>query len=261
MGASLTIGWWLARRSGAAFLACLATLAPAFAQGGDVELGARMCGGARLMDETPAQHEARLEHEDSLPDWIWNAVDTMQAVPDKMDFKLRIVAGERVLIAEGLIDAGAADRFRRALKRNSSVAEIWLNSPGGDSEVGMEMGRILHDEFGRVGVRVKAGEGCASACSTAFLGGFMRTVEPGAVYGVHMYSTNLDGFGDVGLSREVFNDIQWQGARGASERLIYVQKMGISIKWLDLWSMTPPGCMTFLSQEELKATLVNNVVR
>ena len=89
----------------------------------------------------------------------------------------------------------------------------------------------------------------------------MRTVEPGAVYGVHMYSTDAQGLGRVELSKDVFNDIQWQGARGASERLIYVQQMGISAKWLELWSMTPPGCMTFLSQDDLKATLVNNVVR
>lgn len=245
----------------AALLASLALAAPVQAQGGKLELGARVCGNARLADETPAQHEARLDREDHLPDWIWNAIDTMHAVPERMSFTFKVVGDERILLATGVIDDSAAVNLRRALKRHAPVSEIWFNSPGGNSVVGMEMGRVLHDEFGQTSVRVRTGQGCASACSTAFLGGFMRTVEPGAVYGVHMYSTDAQGLGRVELSKDVFNDIQWQGARGASERLIYVQQMGISAKWLELWSMTPPGCMTFLSQDDLKATLVNNVVR
>jgi hypothetical protein len=242
--------------------ACLASLAiaPAFAQTPDNQLGARICGAGQQISESEAQYEARLAAEDRMPEWIWAAVDTMQDAPDRMTFTFRVAGGERVLVADGLIDRNAAVHLRRALKRHAPISEIWFNSPGGDSEVGMEMGHILRDEFGQVGVRVRAGEGCASACSTAFLGGFMRMVEPGALYGVHMYSTDARGLGGVELSKDVFNDIQWQGARGASERLIYVQQMGISLKWLDLWSATPPGCMTFLSQDELGATLVNNVV-
>lgn len=242
-------------------LVILAASAPSQAQAGDSrEIGARFCGSNRQAGEDAAQFEARLEAEDMLPEWIWDAVDTMESGADTMSFSFRVVGGERVLLATGVIDGKAADRFRKALKRHAPVGEVWFNSPGGNSEVGMEMGRILHDEFGQVGARVRAGEGCASACSTAFLGGFMRVVEPGGLYGVHMYSTSLKGAGHVDLSEALFNDIQWQGAKGASGRLIYVQQMGISLKWLDLWSTTPPGCMTFLSQDELKATLVSNIV-
>jgi hypothetical protein len=243
-------------------LAILAAHAPVQAQASDNrEIGARFCGSNRQAGEDAARYEARLEAEDMLPKWIWDAVDKMESGPETMSFNFHVVGGERVLAANGVIDDKAADRFRKALRKHAPVGEVWFNSPGGNSEVGMEMGRILHDEFEQAGVRVRAGEGCASACSTAFLGGFMREIEPGGLYGVHMYSTSLKGAGHIDLSEALFNDIQWQGAKGASGRLIYVQQMGISLKWLDLWSTTPPGCMTFLSQDELKATLVSNVIR
>lgn len=249
-------------RAALAGLAMLALAASAQAQAADTrEIGARFCGSNHQAGEDAAQYETRLEAEDMLPEWIWDAVDKMESGPEIMTFGFHVVGGERVLVANGVIDDKAADRFRKALKKHAPIGEIWFNSPGGNSEVGMEMGRILHDEFGQAGARVRAGEGCASACSTAFLGGFMREVEPGGLYGVHMYSTSLKGAGHIDLSEALFNDIQWQGAKGASGRLTYVQQMGISLKWLELWSTTPPGCMTFLSQDELKTTLVSNVVR
>ena len=87
----------------------------------------------------------------------------------------------------------------------------------------------------------------------------MRRVEPGAVYGVHMYSTQVDGTGPA-VTQALFNDIQWQGAMGATERIAYAQEMGVTRKWASIWSGTRPGCMTFMSQAELSETLVNNLL-
>lgn len=260
MDAFLVMLWRAVVRPLLAAITVVAAPAAASAQLG-LDVGARICGGDRQRGENDEDYRARLFREDAIPAWIWTAIDAMQAAPEEMKFTPRLVDGERILIAEGLIDDNAAARLAEALRRNAPVSEIWFNSPGGNSEVGMEIGHLLRDRFDRVSVRVRAGQGCASACSTAFLGGFMRTVEPGAVYGVHMYSSKPDGLGRLRLSEELFNDIQWQGAKGASERLAYVQQMGISVKWLDLWSTTPPGCMTFLSHDEMQKTLVDNVIR
>ncbi len=175
-----------------------------------------------------------------------------------MSFSFRVVGGERVLLATGVIDGKAADRFRKALKRHAPVGEVWFNSPGGNSEVGMEWATCTMNSGRSASECVP--EGCASACSTAFLGGFMRERGAGRPVRCSHVFDQPAGFGHVDLSEALFNDIQWQGAKGASGRLIYVQKMGISLKWLDLRSTTPPGCMTFLSQDELKATLVSNIV-
>jgi hypothetical protein len=229
---------------------------PAFAQiGRNQEIGARICPSQRMIHESQDQYERRLLDESDTPDWIWSAVETMQAVPDRMSFEFRIVGGTRVLIATGQVDKGAPFRLETALKRNYPVHEVWFNSPGGDSYAGVEMGDILRRE--PLVTRVRSGNGCASACSTAFLGGMMRQVEPGAVYGVHMYTTEINGT-DV-LDQETFNAVQWGGAQGAAERMAYVERMGVSIKWLQLWSGTAPGCMTFMSQDELHDSFVNNL--
>lgn len=244
-------------------LACIASL-PASAQlpagvlsGDRLEMGARVCGPDQLLDETPEEYRQRLAAERDTPDWIWTAIDGMQSGPDRMTFTVREFNGERILFANGAIDEKANENLKAALKRHAPVAEVWFNSPGGNSRVGVEMGHTLRAEG--VITMVKAGHGCASACSTAFLGGMLRKVEPGAVYGVHMYSTQLSGSGPA-LSQDIYNDIQWQGAMGATERIFFAQEMGVTRKWASIWSSTRPGCMTFMSQAELSASLVNNLL-
>lgn len=245
-------------RLAATLLATLAIAASASAQPViNTELGARICGLDPLPNEPDSDFERRRVAERAVPDWIWAAFDAMQAVPDRMTFTLRRNGEERVLVASGLIDEHAVSNLRAALRRNAPITGIWFNSPGGDSRVGVEMGHLIRHE--QLAVRVPPGNGCASACSTAFLGGVIRKVEPGAVYGVHMYATVPTGQAGGSLSATTFNDIQWMGAMGAAERVRYVQEMGISMKWLDIWSSTRPGCMTFLSQTELRSTFVNNV--
>lgn len=242
-----------------ALAAAVSAAAPASSQtvGVNLEMGARVCGPDQLIDETPSEFEARLRSERGTPEWIWTAIDGMQSGPDKMTFTLKNVNGMRVLFANGAIDDRAHDNLKTALANHGPIDEVWLNSPGGNSRVGVQMGHTLRSEG--VITMVKAGHGCASACSTAFLGGMMRRVEPGAVYGVHMYSTQLSGSGPA-LSQDIYNDIQWQGAMGATDRIFYAQEMGVTRKWASIWSGTRPGCMTFMSQSELAATLVNNLL-
>lgn len=242
-----------------ALAAAVSAAAPASSQtvGVNLEMGARVCGPDQLIDETPSEFEARLRSERGTPEWIWTAIDGMQSGPDKMTFTLKNMNGMRVLFANGAIDDRAHDNLKTALANQGPIDEVWLNSPGGNSRVGVQMGHTLRAEG--VITMVKAGHGCASACSTAFLGGMMRRVEPGAVYGVHMYSTQLSGSGPA-LSQDIYNDIQWQGAMGATDRIFYAQEMGVTRKWASIWSGTRPGCMTFMSQSELAATLVNNLL-
>jgi hypothetical protein len=224
-------------------------------QGENLEIGAKICSEARMPHESVAQYNERLASERVAPPWIWRSVDSMYATPEIMSFTFRVIDGQRVLLASGMIDSGAAANLEGALKAYSPIHEVWLNSPGGNSRIGVEMGVALRRH--QVLTRVRSGDGCASACSTAFLGGVMRDVEPGAAYGVHMYTTKIDG-ADV-LDQDSYNTVQWGGAQGAAERMAYVQKMGVGLKWLQLWSDTAPGCMTFMSQGELRSAFVNNL--
>lgn len=223
--------------------------------GENLEIGARICAETRMLHETQDQFKQRREQERYTPSWIWRSVSSMNAAPEQMTFTFKIIDGQRVLLASGMIDSDAAANLQTALAANSPIHEVWFNSPGGNSRVGVDMGNVLRQAM--VLTRVRSGDGCASACSTAFLGGVMRDVEPGAAYGVHMYTTQID-VNDV-LDQDAFNTVQWGGAQGAADRMAYVQKMGVGLKWLQLWSDTAPGCMTFMSQNEMRAAFVNNL--
>ncbi len=92
-----------------------------------------------------------------------------------------------VLLAEGAILPGEAARMATAIARAGQVEEVWFNSSGGDAREGPQMGRFLRQKG--IAVRLKSAHACVSACSYAFLGGSVRVVEPGAHYGVHMFTS------------------------------------------------------------------------
>jgi hypothetical protein len=107
-----------------------------------------------------------------------------------MDYRVSTVRGKRVLIAEGQIRTGEAERLKAAIDRSGAIDEVWFNSPGGAAEEGLNMGRVLR--AGGLFVRLPARYACASACSYAFLGGALRVAEPGSFYGVHMFTGTAD---------------------------------------------------------------------
>jgi hypothetical protein len=254
----------------AGFLAgcLLASAAHAFAQtgaSGQLEVGAQVCGSDRLAFESDDEFRARLTREANTPAWVYAAERKMFEGGNTMSFTPQTESGQRVLIASGIIDDGAAMRLRDALRSYAPIAEVWFNSPGGSSYVGTEMGELLRSEM--IATRVKQGDACASACSTAFIGGVIRNVEPGAGYGVHMFSSQLtdnaidmmrNSMADRNSVQSAYNRFQQKGAEGAAGRAEYVMRMGVSAKWLGIWSRTNPGCMTYLSQKELRDLFVDN---
>jgi hypothetical protein len=226
------------------------------AQAGVFEVGGLICfSDDRLIHETPAEYERRILRQSELPDWIYDAIDRMQSAPDALTISFRQVGNDRVLIADGAVDEDASARMSDALRTYGPIHEVWFNSPGGISEEGVKIGELIRRHG--AGTRVQSGEGCASACSTAFLGGIMRKVEPGAVYGIHIYSRPLDSSGPS--SQDEQNALVQREVREATERSFYVGKMGVGKLWLDLWSSTNPGCMTFMSQREMRDAFVNNI--
>jgi hypothetical protein len=108
--------------------------------------------------------------------------------PDAMQFSLVAAGNRHVLVAWGQIAGGDSERFRMALDQARPIAEVWLDSPGGSLEEGLEMGRILRAR--KVTTRVPRGLHCISACNFAFMGGTVRYVEVGAEFGVHMFSSD-----------------------------------------------------------------------
>ena len=137
-----------------------------------------------------------------------------------------------VVIAEGQIKSGESSRLKmqiqQALAQPGGIYEIWFNSPGGDSEEGQAMGRVIRG-LG-VPTRIRTGAFCVSACSVAFLGGVFRTIEAGGAYTVHMFS-NFSGYESSQALQSTVKQLQsleQDAAQYAAERYQYLLEMGIS---------------------------------
>jgi hypothetical protein len=118
------------------------------------------------------------------------------------------------IYASGAIEAGDAARLS-GLVRSNNLANgfddyvVRLNSPGGLTLEGMEVGRVIRDAS--LETLVARGDVCASACALAFLGGTRRYVtgtgvgrrlEFGAMLGFHGFRTADDS---VQVENETLN--------------------------------------------------------
>lgn len=144
---------------------------------------------------------------------------------------------QRILMAEGRIDADAATRLEAALKQYSPIDEIWIRSPGGDARVGNEAGMVIRKEG--VPTRIPEGWACFSACNFMFMGGPIRYVEPGAQFVVHMFTHLADKDAvhaevSQGADKAVrlMSDMEQDSAMLASEDNDFLIRMGVSRKLL-----------------------------
>ncbi len=121
----------------------------------------------------------------------------------------------------------------RAFLSTDRFAEIWIYSGGGDLEEGVKIGRLLREK--RQFVRVPYGKRCISACTVAYLGGFLRTIDPGASYEMHAYSSlsrgvssqfihNMDNNPEQTLREWALEEAR-EGREWAGKLMVYFQEM------------------------------------
>lgn len=104
----------------------------------------------------------------------------------------------RVLALKGGIVKGSSGVVERALRSGRPYDQIWLCSGGGAVWEGQQIGKLF--SRAKAWVRVPAGFLCASSCTIMTLGGYLRTIDPGANFVVHASSGVLEigtdrGFG------------------------------------------------------------------
>lgn len=98
-----------------------------------------------------------------------------------------IAHGRRhVLFAWGHIDEGDSERFRAAIEQAKPIEEVLFFSGGGVLEEGLQIGRIIRAE--KLTTHIARGMQCISACNFMFMGGVVRSIDPGGVFGVHMFA-------------------------------------------------------------------------
>ena len=146
--------------------------------------------------------------------------------------------GQRVLIAEGKIDAGLPARLRKAIEADDQIGEIWIRSSGGDASAGNAAGKVIRSFPGML-TRIPAGWTCFSACNFVFMGGDRRVVDPGGVFMVHMFTHT--GQRDViqetiaegtNATAGLIGEIEQSSALLASDDNDFLIRMGISRKLL-----------------------------
>jgi hypothetical protein len=161
------------------------------------------------------------------------------AAKQKMTLNVEEVYGEKVLLAEGVVDAGMPERLRAVIKEHPDIAEIWLRSPGGNARAGNSAGLIIRKELGLVITRIPKGWSCFSACNFVFMGGKARIIEDGGNFMVHMFT--LTGDRDtidqsVALGTDdtiaLIGEIEQESALLATEDNDFLIRMGVSRKLL-----------------------------
>jgi hypothetical protein len=91
---------------------------------------------------------------------------------------------------EGVIEKGDGEKFQRLVSRLPLLmAIVILNSPGGNLQSGIEIGREI--DVRGYSAAVQSEKICASACALAWLAGDKRFMEPTSQIGFHAASVAL----------------------------------------------------------------------
>jgi len=162
-------------------------------------------------------------------DLNWSTNPAMKFTPQKRD-------GHNILYAEGAIDDALVARLQAALDKYKPE-EIWIRSPGGNAEVGNQAGLVIRKAG--IPTHIPNGWACFSACNFVFMGGPIRSVEPGGLFVVHMFTFTSDG-GVIAAEAQrgykeavsTIADVEQGSAMLASQDNDFLIRMGVSRKLL-----------------------------
>lgn len=181
-----------------------------------------------------------------------------------LEFEVMRQSGRTIILASGPFTQGDAGRLDGLLRRTPNVDVLVFRSPGGVAVEGLEVGRVIRKAG--LATHLPAGTVCASACTFAFLGGRVRTMDPGARYGVHLFSMS----GSAGARARVeqlvrggdtAGAIQWleqESARFAAQLAYYAVEMGVSLRLLAPNFSTAFEDIRWLTARELRDLNVVN---
>lgn len=149
-----------------------------------------------------------------------------------------------ILAVSGSIDMGSSERFAAELeKRGEYVKTVALNSPGGSVHDALAMAGEIRKR--KLATKVAAGALCASSCPLILAGGVKRTVENGALVGVHQI---FNGSRERISPEEAMSNAQ----KTTAEISRHLAAMGIdSGLWLHALE-TPPDRLYYLRPDEMR---------
>lgn len=166
------------------------------------------------------------------------------------------------LMLEGRIEPGDFSKVLAAVdshnkSRSCSLSRIKLNSPGGDVDEAMKIGRIIRKR--ELFTEVDLGDQCLSSCVLILGAGVVRSImpesllKPAARVGIHRpYFVALD----KGLSTSEIRDLRKQMI---SRMKVYADEMDLSERLIDEMMSIPPEQIKILSPVELKQYRLSGV--
>ncbi|MCC2613438.1 COG3904 family protein [Neorhizobium petrolearium] len=181
----------------------------------------------------------------ALTDGVPNAPPVQPASPKetlRQPIRFELTSGG-VLLAEGSIDPGAADRFAKEIEaRGEYVKTVSLNSPGGSVDDALAMSELIREK--KLDTKVASKALCASSCPIVFAGGVGRMAEKDAVIGVHQV---FNGGKDRPTAEQAMASAQATTARVAR----HLDTMGIGAGlWINALE-TPPDRLYYLTPKEM----------
>lgn len=151
-----------------------------------------------------------------------------------------------VLLAQGLIDVGTADRLKAEIEaRGEYVKVVALDSPGGSLGDAMAMARLLRERG--LATRVEDGALCASSCPLVMAGGASRAAGPKAAVGLHQFYAPDADRPAPGNPAQAMSDAQ--STTAAITRLLAEMNVDPAL-WLHALD-TPPRALYYLSPAEM----------
>jgi hypothetical protein len=174
------------------------------------------------------------------------AFNTDAAIPSRLEFTTSAEGLPKgALLLNGSITNGDAARFADWLQRTpNQPTSIALNSPGGDVDDALEIGRLIRDR--KFTVFIASGAVCFSACPYILAGGTERRVSREGFVGVHQHYFGENTYLPAFL---LVSDIQ----AGQGEVMAYLGEMGIDPLVMAKALITPPDDIYILLPEELEA--------
>lgn len=171
--------------------------------------------------------------------------------------------GESWIAAEGEIVLGTPEAFLQFLAEGTfgnGRVEVYLNSPGGDLDAGLALGRLIRGHgFGTYVAHTGPdnddtsitdfGPGqCLSACSYAFLGGKWRRADDRTV-GVHQFYYPIAA---ENPDQTLFSGRDLSSDQKTEARLVnYIVGMGVDARFLAAASQTEPDTVHLLTTAEM----------
>ena len=220
------------------------------------DLGAKECSYVSVWDlgtmRFALENIPQYQHDPTKPKHFENPVWRQVA----MD----LPPSESAIFASGAIVSGKTRmEFEEFLRQNPSLARgtlVVLDSPGGDVDEALAIGKVIRDRgfdtavgsrsLGRIQLlndfspySIEAGA-CLSACTFTFLGGVNRRVHDHDLYGVHRF--HPAGKEDPG------SDI---AQRRVGELLEYVRRMGVDQRLIEDMSAVGPATINSLDFSRL----------